>query len=113
MWERKVTPSSSRRRRWAGLKTWKPRQVSEEGAVPGHEAVQAPQAGHRLRPGAQGEVVGVGQDDLGPQGAQLRGVEDFTVACVPTGMKAGVRTGPCGVSKRRPGPRSGSRPPLR
>ena len=85
-------------RRWARLKTWAA-GVSEEGAVPGHEAVQAPQAGHRLRPGAQGEVVGVGQDDLGPQGAAPWG-RGLHVACVPTGMKAGVRTGPCGVSKR-------------
>jgi hypothetical protein len=41
-----------------------------------------------------------------PVAATISGVIPFTVACVPTGMKAGVATRPCGVtnSPRRAAP---------
>ena len=32
-----------------------------------------------------------------PVARTVSGASPLTVACVPTGMKAGVRTGPCGV----------------
>jgi len=36
---------------------------------------------------------------VAPASRRSRGSSVFTVACVPTGMKAGVSTGPCGVTK--------------
>ena len=35
-----------------------------------------------------------------PTAATWSGVRPLTVACVPTGMKTGVSTAPCGVSSR-------------
>jgi hypothetical protein len=52
-----------------------PARVGEDRAVPAHEAVDPADAPERLRPGAQHEVVGVREDDLGAEGAQIVGGE--------------------------------------
>jgi hypothetical protein len=51
----------------------------------------------RSAPGAQHQVIGVAQQDVGPGGATDSGSIALTVAAVPTGMKAGVRISPRGV----------------
>jgi hypothetical protein len=53
-----------------------------------HEPVNAAELPENGRAGAEQQVVGVGQQDLG------------AVAWVPTGMKTGVRTSPWRVWKR-------------
>ena len=50
---------------------------------------------------AQVQVVGVGEDHLRAPARRSLGSSAFTVASVPTGMKHGVSTSPCGVAKRR------------
>ena len=47
--------------------------VGEDGPVPRHERVQATHPLDRVDAGAQGQVVGVGQDDLGADAAQVVG----------------------------------------
>ncbi len=47
--------------------------VGEDGAVPLHEPVQPPQAPYYVAAGPQRQVVGVGEDDLCPQGAEPLG----------------------------------------
>ncbi len=42
-----------------------PAGIGEDRAVPVHETVQAAEPGDTFRSGAQHEVVGVGQDDIG------------------------------------------------
>ena len=49
--------------------------VGEDGAPPAHERMEPAQPGDKLRAGAQGEMVGVGQDDLGAHGGEIGGVE--------------------------------------
>ena len=40
-------------------------RVREDGAVPIHEIVQASELGDGVRAGAHGEVIGIGEHDLG------------------------------------------------
>jgi hypothetical protein len=56
--------------------------------------MQAAQLCHHIGAGAQVQVVGVGQDNARADGSQVQGARVLTVAWVPTGMKAGVGTGP-------------------
>ena len=49
--------------------------VGEDGAVPAHEVVQAAHLGHEVGARAHGEVVGVGEQDLGAELAQGGGHE--------------------------------------
>ncbi len=44
------------------------------------------------------KVIGVTQQNVAPVARTLSGIIAFTVAAVPTGMKAGVRISPRGVS---------------
>ena len=82
--------------------------VGQDRPVPAHEPVQPTQTGDALVAGSQGEVVGVGQDDLDAGRAEVSGRSALTVAWVPTGMNCGVSITPCGVvsepSRARPTP---------
>ena len=72
-------------------------RVGEDRAVPVHELVQAAHLADDLVAGPQVQVIGVGEDHLRAHRARSSGSSAFTVASVPTGMKAGVSTAPCGV----------------
>ena len=63
--EAKVTPSSSTRRRWPRLKTWKPPESVRIGPSQPMNRCRPPEARDPLVAGAQGEVVGVGEDASG------------------------------------------------
>jgi hypothetical protein len=86
--------------------------VGQNGALPGHEPVQTTQLRHRLGAGAQGQVVGIAEQDLHAQCGELVGPQpldcglrtdghehgciDHTVRCgEPTHSRAGrgVRCG--------------------
>ena len=95
--EANSTPSSRSTRVSSRLNTWKPPESVRIGPRPAHEAVQAAVGGHDLGARAEEQVVGVGKHDLGAQLASSRGATALTVALVPTGMKHGVSTSPCGV----------------
>ena len=49
--------------------------VGEDGVVPAHKVVQAPHLGHEVGAGAHGEVVGVGEHDLGAERLERGGRE--------------------------------------
>jgi hypothetical protein len=51
----------------------------------------------QLVAGPEEEVVRVAEDDLGAGSSQIARRIALTAPCVPTGMKAGVGTTPCGV----------------
>ena len=72
-WKR--TPSSVILRSLLSDMTWKPPRVGEDRAVPAHEAVQAAEPRDALGAGAQHQVIGVGEHDVGAGGAHLLGVE--------------------------------------
>jgi hypothetical protein len=52
-----------------------PARVGEQRPVPPHEAVQAAEPGDDVLPGADVEVVGVREHEVGPDGFQVRGRE--------------------------------------
>ena len=82
----------------ARLKTWKPPQSVRIGPSQSMKRCSPPSSAIELVAGPQGEVVGVAEDDLRAGVARAcSGVRPLTVACVPTGMKTGVSTAPCGV----------------
>jgi hypothetical protein len=74
--------------------------VGQNGPVPVREGMQTARLLHDLHPWPYKEVVGVPEDDLRVQRLQLLRMHAFTVPCVPTGMKTGVSTTPCGVVSR-------------
>ena len=47
--------------------------VGQDRPVPGHEAMEPAHLAHQLMAGAQEEMVGVGQHDLGARGEEVRG----------------------------------------
>ncbi len=53
----------------------KPARVGQNRTVPAHKAVQSPHLCHQIRSGTQVEVVGVAQDQLRSQFAQIAGVQ--------------------------------------
>ncbi len=53
----------------------KPTRVGEDRTVPAHEAVKATHLCHQLSSRAQVEVIGIPQDQLGPQFAQIAGIQ--------------------------------------
>ncbi len=65
MCEAKRTPSSLISRILESDITWKPPRVGEDRPVPAHEGVQAAEAGDAFRAGAQHQVIGVGEHDVG------------------------------------------------
>ncbi len=79
--------------------------IGEDRMRPAHEPVQAAERRDALGAGPQHQVIGVAEQDVGAGRAHRLRLEPLTVAWVPTGMNAGVRTGPCGVSVRRCAPR--------
>ena len=64
----KVTPSSVILRSLARLMTWKPPESVRIGRSQRMKLVQAAQPGDALGAGAQHQVVGVGEDDIGAGG---------------------------------------------
>ena len=97
MWEAKVTPSSVMLRKPGQGEHLEAAGVGEHGPVPAHELVQAAHGLHRLIPGAQVEVVGVGQLHLAADLLQIQGGHRPLMApWVPTFMNTGVCTVPWG-----------------
>ena len=110
--ERKVTPSSSSLRSCAERHDLEAAGIGQDRVRPVHESVQA--AERRDAFGARAAA----SDDRCCRARYRRRcartssvVSPLTVACVPTGMKAGVATVPCGVviSPRRAAPSMASR----
>ena len=60
-------------------------------------AMQPAQPRDALGAGPEHQMIGVGEDDIGAGDRTSSGYIAFTVAAVPTGMKAGVRIVPRGV----------------
>ena len=79
-----------------------PARIGEDRTVPAHERVQAAERLARPLRRAEGEVIGIRQQHPRAGRPELVGREPLTVACVPTGMNAGVSTVPCGVSRATP-----------
>ena len=96
--ERNVTPFSSTLRSSASDMTWKPPESVRIGTRPVHEGVQAAERRDALGARPQHQMIGVAEHDIGAGRAHIVGCTPLTLACVPTGMKAGVRTRPCGVA---------------
>ena len=91
--ERKVTPCSSSLRKSDSDITWKPPESVRIGSGQFMKACRPPSAAMRSAPGPQHQMIGIAEHDLGA-GRRYRppASSPFTVACVPTGMKAGVCT---------------------
>src|SRR4030067_3491000 len=70
--------------------------IGDDGAVPAHEAVEAPHLSDDLHPRTQHEVVGIAQEDVGPQLSQPIGGEGLYRALAPHGGKAGGEHGAVG-----------------
>ena len=87
------------RRQLGEAEDLKPAAVGQNRAVPIHQPVQAAQLFDDVGPRPQGQMIGVGQHHLHAGCRSCSGVSPLTVAAVPTGMKAGVWTTPCGVSR--------------
>ena len=69
--------------------------VGENGALPAHEAVDAPRLLDELLAGPQVEMIRVRRGSMpAPISSRSRAESVLTVPCVPTGMNAGVSTGP-------------------
>ena len=78
-----------------------PAAVGEDRPLPPDEPVQPAGARDEIVTGPQIEMVGVAKDDFGAKtgakSSRSRCVTLLTAPWVPTGMKAGVCTTPCGV----------------
>ena len=99
-WERKVTPSSSMRRSRARLHTWKPPESVKIGPCQPMKRCRPPCAATTSGPGRSSRWYVLARIIVAPTLLRSSGLTDLTVACVPTGMKQGVCTAPCGVSSR-------------
>ncbi len=73
-------------------------RVGEDRVPPVHEHVQAAEPRNALGARAQHQVVGIASRMSAPDARTASGSMPFTVAWVPIGMNAGVRTTPCGVA---------------
>ena len=81
--------------------------IGQDRAVPVHEFVQPAKRGDALGTGPQHQVIGIAEQDLGAGVAHIVRRQRLSPSpAVPTGMKAGVCTLPCGVmnSPRRAAP---------
>ncbi len=77
----------------------KPAAIGQDRMRPAGEFMQAAKPRHALGAGPQHQVVGVAQDDVGADATHLAPVYmALTVPPVPTGIKAGVRISPRGMS---------------
>ena len=74
-----------------------PPRVGQDVTVPCGEAMESPEPGDGLEPRTHHQVVRVGQDHLGRQPIEVRGVQELYRAAVPTGMKHGVANEPRAV----------------
>ena len=74
--------------------------IGQDRPRPVHEAMQPAQLANPLMTGTQIQMVGIAEQDLTPNSCKSRGNTALTVPCVPTGMKQGVSTTPCGVVRR-------------
>src|ERR1700753_3200658 len=74
--------------------------VRQNRALPSREFLQAAKGGDPLGARAQHQGIGVAERDVGAGLAALAQCTPFMAPAVPTGMKAGVRTTPCGVVRR-------------
>ena len=110
MCERKVTPASVIRFARGEAEDLEAARIGQDRPVPAHEAVQAARRGHDSSPGRRARWKVLARIIRVPVATSWSGVSPLTVAWVPTGMKAGVSTVPCGVSSRpraRPSPGRG------
>ena len=80
--------------------------IGQDGSVPRHELVQAAHVAHHLVAGTQVQMIGVGKLDLRADRLEIGGRAPLMAACVPTFIKTGVWTVPCGQlnSPRRAAP---------
>ena len=78
--------------------TWKPPESVRIGPSQRMNLCSPPRLRDPLGAGAQHQVIGVAEQDVGAGGLHLLGVSALTVPAVPTGMKAGVRMSPRGVA---------------
>ena len=96
--ERNVTPFSSSLRSSAQRHDLEAAGIGQDRMRPVHEFVQTAERRNALGARAQHQVIGIGRARYRRRSPRTSAVvTPFTVACVPTGMKAGVRTTPCGV----------------
>ena len=79
--------------------------VGEERPAPAREPVQAAELGHELGPRAQHEVVGVGEDDLGPERLEVARGHGLHRARGADGHEGRGEDGPmCGLETTRARP---------
>ena len=97
MCERNRTPCSSIDHALGQAEDLKAAAVGEDRPVPAHERVQAAERRDSLLARPQREVIRVARIICAPVSRSRPASTPLTVPCVPTGMKAGVSTGPCGV----------------
>src|SRR5262245_13341267 len=96
--ERKVTPSSSSARIVSrSEKTWKPPESVRIGPSQPEKACSPPRPSMTSAPGRKCRWYVFASTTLAPSALTSSGWSVFTVAFVPTGMKAGVGMSPCAV----------------
>src|SRR5437764_7727002 len=98
--ERNVTPSSVSRRSLASEKTWKPPESVRIGPSQPMKRWSPPSSRTRSGPGRTSKWYVLLSTIWAPAARRSSGLRLFTAARVPTGMKAGVSTTPCAVTRR-------------
>ncbi len=83
--------------------------IGEDRPVPLHETMQAAEAGHPLGTGAQHQMVGVAQHDVGAELADLARIHRLHGGRGPHGHEGGVRISPGAWRWRRCGRRRPAR----
>ena len=74
-----------------------PAAIGQYRSVPAHEMVQPAEPLDGLLPRTQSQMVRIGEDHLCAVAHTWSMMRPLTVPCVPTGMNAGISTGPWGV----------------
>ena len=100
MCERNQTPSSSMRAQSREAEHLKAAAVGEDRPRPTHERWRPPASRTSSAPGRKYRWYVLPRMISAPSSSSSSGVIALTVPCVPTGMKTGVSTSPCGVYKR-------------
>ena len=98
MWELNSTPSSRILRRCPREKTWKPPLSVRIGPSQPMKRCKPPQAATMSLPGRSIRWYVLARIIPTRSSCRSLGSRVLTVACVPTGMKAGVWTTPCVVA---------------
>ena len=98
MCERKTACCSLILRHFGQAEELKAAAIGQDRAVPAHEAVQSAQRGDHFfaRAAAPGDRC-CPATICAPVGTELIDLQPLDGPCVPTGMKAGISTVPCGV----------------